>query len=92
MSARLSPVDGAPMRKVRRYGVEMDICTRTGGVWLDPGELERVIAYVQGEVTSRRVRDEDVAEYGYSEDDGGARRRRQYDLHMRSRLSDDFDF
>lgn len=91
MSERLSPVDGEPMRKVRRYGVEMDICTRTGGVWLDPGELERIIAYVQGELTSRSVRDEDVAEYGFSDDDGSARRRRRYDLHMRSRLSDDFD-
>ncbi len=91
MSTRPSPIDGVPMRKVRRYGVEMDICTRTGGVWLDPGELERIIAYVQGDAPSRRPRDEDVAEFGYPDDADRVRRRRQHDLHARARLSDDFD-
>jgi Zn-finger nucleic acid-binding protein len=37
------------MRQVRRYGVELDVCPNSGGVWLDNGELERLIALVRDE-------------------------------------------
>ena len=80
------------MRKIRRYGVELELCTRTGGVWLDPGELERIIAWVQGESdASRRARDADAAEYGFADGEVGRRRPRQRELHWRARLVDDFD-
>ena len=65
---------------------------RTGGVWLDPGELERIIAWVQGESdASRRARDADAAEYGFADGEVGRRRPRQRELHWRARLVDDFD-
>ena len=63
MTDKPSPIDGAPMRKMRRYGVEMDVCTRTGGVWLDGGELERVVAHIRGEDSRRRSRHEDTTDY-----------------------------
>lgn len=42
-----SPIDGAPMQRVRRHGVEIDVCQRTGGVWLARGELEALIERVR---------------------------------------------
>lgn len=47
-----SPIDGAPMRQIHRYGVEFDVCPTTGGVWLDKGELEKLIALVKEETRS----------------------------------------
>jgi Zn-finger nucleic acid-binding protein len=92
MSDRPSPIDGAPMRKMRRYGVEMDVCTRTGGVWLDGGELERVVARIRGEDSHRRSRAEDTTDPTQSDEDGRMHRVRQQSLHARVRLADDFDF
>jgi len=39
----------APMKLVRRDGVEIDVCTQCRGVWLDRGELEKLLAAVQRE-------------------------------------------
>ena len=47
MPLHTSPIDGAPMRTVRRYGIEIDVCPTTGGVWLDRGELEKLVALVK---------------------------------------------
>ena len=32
-----SPIDGVAMRQIRRYGIELDVCPTSGGVWLDKG-------------------------------------------------------
>ena len=45
-----SPIDGSPMKQINRYGIEIDVCTTTGGVWLDKGELEKLMAMVQDAV------------------------------------------
>ena len=82
------PVDGAELRVSDREGVEIDYCPKCRGVWLDRGELDKIL-----ERTARTpypdergdVRDEDD-DY---EDEGrrhGKRRRR------RSLLDDLFDF
>ncbi len=42
-----SPIDGSPMKQINRYGIEIDVCPTTGGVWLDKGELEKIIAMIQ---------------------------------------------
>lgn len=47
MPLQSSPIDGAPMRTIRRYGIEIDICPSTGGVWLDRGELEKLIEIIR---------------------------------------------
>jgi uncharacterized protein len=31
-----SPIDGSA-RQIRRYGIELDVCPTSGGVWLDKG-------------------------------------------------------
>ena len=37
------PNDGAPMTEVNRNGVQLDICPECRGVWLDRGELEKLL-------------------------------------------------
>ncbi|HEY3415754.1 MAG TPA: zf-TFIIB domain-containing protein [Armatimonadota bacterium] len=38
------PVCGTPLRAIEKYGVEIDICPGCKGVWLDRGELEKILA------------------------------------------------
>lgn len=37
------PVDGTDMRKAQQEGVEIDYCPECRGVWLDRGELEKIV-------------------------------------------------
>ncbi len=32
------------MREIDRYGVRIDVCPKCRGVWLDRGELEKILA------------------------------------------------
>ena len=94
MSVLMSPIDGAPMRKVERYGVELDVCTRTGGVWLDKGELEKILAITRESDSSED--DERNRAQGYEfadeDDDDVPRRKHRRSSSRRSRLLDIFDF
>ncbi|MBL8640517.1 MAG: zf-TFIIB domain-containing protein [Alphaproteobacteria bacterium] len=45
-----SPIDGLPMKQINRYGIEIDVCPTTGGIWLDKGELEKLMALIKEEV------------------------------------------
>jgi Zn-finger nucleic acid-binding protein len=38
------PVDGATLQMSERGGVEIDYCPTCRGVWLDRGELDKIIA------------------------------------------------
>ncbi len=84
-----SPIDGAPMRQINRYGIEFDVCPTTGGIWLDRGELEKLIALVKQETLAEasprqaRHREDD----DYDDDRRGGRHGGK-----RSRLADIFDF
>jgi Zn-finger nucleic acid-binding protein len=90
MPLHTSPIDGAPMRTIRRYGIEIDICPTSGGIWLDRGELEKLVEIIREdaaqEIPSRarlRQHDEDF------DDDASTRRGR---MDRKSRLLDLFDF
>lgn len=37
------PVCGERLREINRHGVDIDICPSCKGVWLDRGELEKII-------------------------------------------------
>jgi uncharacterized protein len=41
------PNDGAGMQEVNRNGVLIDVCPQCRGVWLDRGELEKLLSYMQ---------------------------------------------
>ena len=37
------PIDGTPLAIADRAGVEIDYCPQCRGVWLDRGELDKII-------------------------------------------------
>lgn len=86
-----SPIDGSAMRQIRRYGIELDVCPTTGGVWLDKGELEKLITLVSEEATETNIERSRSGDHQHGDDDdfdrhgrGGGKRR--------SRFMDIFDF
>lgn len=54
MPLLVSPIDGSPMQQIVRNGIEIDRCPTSGGVWLDKGELEKLLAAVQEAAASDR--------------------------------------
>lgn len=89
MPLLLCPNDSASMTTVNRSGVEFDMCPVCRGVWLDRGELEKVIEAGGGpggpspaptpyaEPPSDRRFRQDRDDYGRDE---GYRRKRRRDI------------
>jgi Zn-finger nucleic acid-binding protein len=69
MGLLVSPIDGSPMRQVNRYGIEIDVCPTTGGVWLDKGELEKLIAFLKDETGGDFVQPRREQPYRRDDDD-----------------------
>ena len=44
-----SPIDGSPMKEIERYGIKLDMCPTSGGIWFDKGEVEKLIYFVREE-------------------------------------------
>ena len=40
---RLSPITGEVMKERTYMGVVIDVCEKSGGIWLDAGEMEEII-------------------------------------------------
>jgi len=55
---RSCPSCHVPMREVRKHGVLIDLCPNCHGVWLDRGELEKILA------AEREVPDYDALVHG----------------------------
>lgn len=49
-----SPIDGSPMRQIHRYGIEIDVCPTSGGIWLDKGELEKLMHLLKEETAAEQ--------------------------------------
>ena len=43
MSELLCPNDGSELRRLERSGVHVDACPTCRGVWLDRGELDKIV-------------------------------------------------
>jgi uncharacterized protein len=43
MSSFVCPVDGTTLVPIERQGIEIDHCPSCRGVWLDRGELDKII-------------------------------------------------
>ena len=43
MQQKLCPIDGTPLVEMIKNGVTIDVCPECKGVWLDRGELEKLI-------------------------------------------------
>ena len=45
----LCPIDQTPLIMTDRYGVEIDYCPKCRGIWLDRGELDKIIDRAKAE-------------------------------------------
>lgn len=88
------PIDGVELVMADRQGVEIDYCPSCRGVWLDRGELDKIIERSMGTQPSARADRSDNA-YGRAshgkghDDDGHGRDGRK---RGRGLLGDIFDF
>ena len=63
------PVCSVPLGPVQRVGIEIDVCPRCRGVWLDRGELQKLLdrensrPYPGGDDDSWDDRDDDRRRY-----------------------------
>lgn len=105
MPLLVSPIDGRPMTQVNRYGIEIDVCPTTGGIWLDKGELEKLVSLIEAEMHVQDTRhypkkvknlkdddwDDDDGFYRYSK--GHLKNRKPYKKKDKmSRIMEVFDF
>jgi uncharacterized protein len=51
------PVDGETLVMADRHGVEIDYCPKCRGVWLDRGELDKIIERAAGPETAVPLRE-----------------------------------
>lgn len=94
------PVDGTTLVMTDRSGVEIDYCPQCRGVWLDRGELdkivERAVPPVQLQEPAREVRRDELREPRRDEYRGDPRRDNDDDYYRKKKkkslLSDIFDF
>jgi len=66
------PVCTSELRPVDRGGIEIDVCSRCRGVWLDRGELDKLIAAASTYYGGRRG-DDDDRDFGGDDSDYGRR-------------------
>ena len=57
------PVDGTTLQMTDRQGIEIDYCPKCRGVWLDRGELDKLIERSAGPVRPT------TTEHRYDDDD-----------------------
>jgi uncharacterized protein len=88
------PVCNVALTMADRQGVEIDYCPKCRGVWLDRGELDKIIERAAGERAD--VRDQKQREHyqeRYDDDDDDDRYRQgAHGRKRRSFLGDIFDF
>lgn len=53
------PVDNETLQMTERSGVEVDYCPRCRGIWLDRGELDKILERAERELTPDRGRERD---------------------------------
>ena len=85
------PIDGTELLITHRQNVEIDYCPRCRGIWLDQGELDKIIEHSIEDkipVQSGRIRSE-----RFDENDEDAYRMDKRDkVRRKSFLEDLFDF
>lgn len=101
MPLLISPIDGSPMKQINRYGIEIDVCPTTGGIWLDKGELEKLMALLKEEAIndqpahSRASHGERYSRSYHDDDDYDDHHRYEHSYKKKgkiSRMMDIFDF
>lgn len=90
------PIDGTQLVMTDRSGVEIDYCPQCRGVWLDRGELDKIIerssvAAPPPPPQARQSYDDDYRgdDRGYRDDDRGYRKKKKGPASL---LGEIFDF
>ena len=68
------PIDNTPLVMSERQGIEIDYCPTCRGVWLDRGELDKII---DRSATEAPVQSAPQQQYGYDHGHGYDKRRRK---------------
>lgn len=86
------PIDGTPLVITDRSGVEIDYCPKCRGVWLDRGELDKIIerASSYSAPPPPPQRDRGYEEPGYAQQDNHRGKRKKGGIG--DLLGDIFDF
>jgi len=95
MPLLVCPNDNAAMQTVSRSGVEFDFCPTCRGVWLDRGELEKIIGSAREEVSHQsQDRDRFAREVDsfHRDPDAWKRTHRYDDREKRYRYDDDYHY
>lgn len=90
----LCPNDNSQMQKVSREGVDIDICPSCKGVWLDRGELDKLLTQERAEseqqVQAHQCFQREVSDFHRDPEDW--RKRHPYDERERRHRYDDDDY
>lgn len=74
-----------------KNGVEIDYCPNCRGIWLDRGELDKIMEHSANHYSKKENYEKDYKQYGYKEYDRS--HDRQHPHHKKkSFLNDFFDF
>lgn len=73
------PQDGTLLQMTAREGVEIDYCPKCRGVWLDRGELDKIIERSDNEYASNRGSEPRDTRREYDDDDDRHYQERRYD-------------
>ncbi len=91
-AAMLCPLDGAPLVMSERQNIEIDYCPTCRGVWLDRGELDKII---ERSAADNAARASDPPPRGYAKEPivggFGAAPERHYQKRRKSFLEEMFD-
>lgn len=88
------PIDGSALTMSERQGIEIDYCPQCRGVWLDRGELDKIIERSAAESPSgQRQYEQPYPPGGYDDSRGhhGSGHGHRYGRRKRSFLHDLFD-
>lgn len=92
------PIDGAELVMSERQGIEIDYCRQCRGVWLDRGELDKIIERSAAASSPEPARAQNYGDRGRERDhrpDDDRDRRDHYQKPYKKRksfLDDIFDF
>lgn len=73
MPLLLCPNCESGMQQVNRDGVQIDVCSQCRGVWLDRGELEKLLGSVKEVESERELDQETYYREQYSGHPGGGK-------------------
>ena len=89
MADRLCPVDSTELRRIDRSGVHVDACPTCRGLWLDRGELDKIVERERADLDDfeQEIRGKPDRDRGYDVGQAKPRKRKR-----RSMLEDFLDF